>query len=117
MPPNFFIMPIKPLERYYEKRINRLATLLYETVEEDSPGYFHDVRVEIKKIRAFYALVKSCHRKFRQKKYSGSLQKVFKAAGRVRDPQVRYELLLKHRILSTRSSSAKQLLEKTGSEK
>jgi CHAD domain-containing protein len=82
----------------------------YEVIEKNfvasrstlSADAIHDMRVEIKRLRAFYRLVGHLDSSFIAKEHFRKIRKLFRAAGKVRDVQVQKELFAdisqKHKI-------------------
>jgi CHAD domain-containing protein len=72
------------LKRYLRKRINTLIRELSTPKFERNEETFHQVRVEIKKIKALYELINSFDKNFHKKKSLKTFKELFFDAGRVR---------------------------------
>lgn len=88
-------MILECFEDYYrsqQEKIGRNYSLAVKFHDEDG---IHDMRVEIKRLRAFFHLVEGINPNFQAKPNLKKIQKLFKSAGRVRDIHVQQELVRK----------------------
>jgi CHAD domain-containing protein len=81
------------------RKINRCLGLSLRYFAEDD---IHELRVEIKRLRASTALTAWMNPAFRSKRVLKPIRKVFKAAGRLRDLHVQRHLLSLHLVESAR---------------
>ncbi len=84
---------MKALNRYAEKRFKRLKTLLKSFPNEKEKEYLHQIRLEIKRIKALLRLIHFNDNKFRDHKHYIPLRDIFRASGKIRDAGLRKELL------------------------
>ena len=88
-------MILECFEDYYrsqQEKIERNYDLAVKFHDEDG---IHDMRVEIKRLRAFFHLIQGVNPNFRTKPNLKKIQKLFKSAGTVRDIHVQLELVRK----------------------
>jgi CHAD domain-containing protein len=76
------------LKKYYHKRVYSIRLLLEKPQENFTEKDFHTLRVEIKRIKAVYALVNACVKNFNRKKNLKPLTTFFRQAGKVRELQL-----------------------------
>ena len=76
------------LKRYFRKRINTLIRETSTPPLERNEETFHQLRVEVKKIKALYELINFCDKKFHKKKSLKIFKDVFASAGDVRNLQI-----------------------------
>ena len=86
---------MKDLNKYLKKRSKNIESLLLTPRLNCTPEIFHDLRVEIKKLRSLFSLLKFAVG-FNQKKMDKPFRKVFKQAGRVREIHVEEEMLQRY---------------------
>jgi CHAD domain-containing protein len=86
----------KQLVKYFRKHVDAVKELIKKTDEQLTAEDFHQLRVEIKKIRAFAAMLKASTRKFNPGKIIKPLKKIFDQAGKVRQVQLAEEALQRH---------------------
>ena len=79
---------MKALRTYLKTRKKALLSLLETPRKEYTTETFHQLRVEIKKLNAFFDLVDSSSKKFRRKKMIAPFKIIFRQAGKVRDLQI-----------------------------
>src|SRR6478672_10443385 len=80
---------------YYEERIQSIGFILRKPQDAISGNDIHDLRVEIKKLRAVAQLVQYCASDFRKKKFLKPYNKIFKEAGQVRELQIEVSMFKK----------------------
>lgn len=85
----------KKLNSYLGSRINRVSGLLLRA-GSFTPEDFHELRVEIKKIKAFFKLVSYFNRTFPKGRLFKPLRSLFKAAGKVRELHVEEGIIEKY---------------------
>jgi CHAD domain-containing protein len=81
------------LKRYFRERINKTILEFSTTPLERTEETFHDLRVDIKKIKALYELIHYCTKKFHRHKSFKVYTEVFKAAGEVRDTHIKESII------------------------
>ena len=83
------------LEKYFQKSTDHVLSLFEKGDGNFSKKDFHDVRVEIKRIKALAALLEIINKKFSRKKFLQPFETIFNHAARVREPQVKHEMISK----------------------
>lgn len=83
---------LKELIKYLKKRRKNIRSLLTTPRLHCTPGIFHDLRVEIKKLRSLISLLRFSA-SFNLKKIDKPFIKVFKQAGKIREMQIEEEML------------------------
>jgi CHAD domain-containing protein len=74
--------------KFFKKRLSALKSLLKKPRKKVSVDDFHELRVEIKKIRAALALLNFSAKGFKRKRTEKGFDKIFKQAGAVRELQL-----------------------------
>lgn len=82
------------LRKYFNKRIETIHEILILPPADLTHDVVHQLRIEIKKMRALYGLLKKCSKGFPYKKFIRPLNELFDTAGEWRALQVQ-EILLK----------------------
>ncbi len=77
---------------YYQARCESLEEYFFNASISFDPDAIHDLRVEIKQLRAFFRLIQWITPEFTAKKNIRNIRKLFKAAGNLRDVHVQQEL-------------------------
>lgn len=77
---------------YYSARCDSLEDAFFKAVAYFDPEGVHDLRVEVKQLRAFFRLLENIAPKFKGKKHIQHFRALFKAAGDLRDIHVQQEL-------------------------
>lgn len=77
--------------RYYKKCLNRIGKILKQ--DDFTEETVHQLRVEIKKIRALFILLHHIDRKFPTHKFYKPFETIFEMAGKTRAVQVEEKLL------------------------
>lgn len=83
----------KLLIDHYQNRFNKIRENYYLAVVKNDVEGFHELRVQIKQMRAYFNLIESLHCDFEAKKQFRGFRKVFKEAGIVRDIHVQQALV------------------------
>ena len=78
-----------------KKRSHKIYTQVDEQVRFYSTAYFHDLRVEIKKMNAALKLVKFCSPEFPRKRILKPYKELSKSAGEVRELQLEESVIRK----------------------
>jgi CHAD domain-containing protein len=84
---------MEELEIYSENRKRALNLILQKAPEKYTVETFHELRVEIKKVKALFELIAFCYKKFKLKKTFRPFRIIFKAAGKVRELQLQQIIL------------------------
>jgi len=87
-------MPFGCIEDYHSSRYELIKKNFLASRDTFSAESIHDMRVEIKRLRAFYRFVGRLNRSFQAKPHFREIRQLFKAAGGLRDIQVQKELFL-----------------------
>ncbi len=88
-------MILECFEEYYRSQHEKIERNYFLAVKYHDEDGIHDMRVEIKRLRAFFRLVEGINPNFQAKPNLKKIQKLFKSAGRVRDIHVQQELVRK----------------------
>ncbi len=109
--------------RFLKKRIKMLETLINTHQSHSNVKFFHLIRVEIKKIRSIIQMIDLYSNKTVSQKSTKPIDKIYKAAGKVRSMQIekelldmkfqKYPLLDYHKRLSSKLKNAKTAFNKT----
>src|SRR5262245_15090748 len=83
------------LKKYLRKRERKTTGLLDKPDQKFTQDNFHDLRVEIKKVRALAAMLESIVKNFDAKKILKPLKNIFSQAGKVRELQLEENMLHK----------------------
>lgn len=79
--------------QYFMRRHKKIASNYLLAAEKGDSDGFHDLRVEIKQVRALFNMVSYLDPEFKKKRRFRNFKKLFKAAGIVRDVHVQQEIL------------------------
>jgi CHAD domain-containing protein len=86
----------KQLAKYFIKRVDAIEGLIKQSDAQLTKDYFHQLRVEIKKIQALAEMLKSSTKGFNPKKVISPIRKIFDQAGKIRQIQLAEETLKKY---------------------
>jgi CHAD domain-containing protein len=86
----------KSLYKYLKNRIEKIAIIIEKPRHNYNVETFHQLRVEIKKLHAAFALIKFGAVAFKLKKQFKPFQVIFKYAGKVRQIQIEQVVLLNY---------------------
>lgn len=78
---------------YFKKRLKRIEEILHITQEEITKESVHELRLEIKKVKALFTLLRYSSSNFPANKYYRQFKTIFEKAGDIRTIQVEQELL------------------------
>lgn len=82
------------LNSYHRHEIRTLKKSLHKATEGSDKKAIHELRVSVKKLKAFYKLIENLYpRRFDATKHIRPFHKVFESAGAIREIQVNKELL------------------------
>ncbi len=99
-------------------RLLAIENILEKPRSKFTPGTFHKLRVEIKKLNALFDLLSDCSEKFNRVKIFKPFKKIFRQAGKVRELQLEETILKKFKLISVLSdyiiSVRKQRLREQG---
>lgn len=106
---------MRKLITYLKKRVKAINSILEKPADEYSTRTFHELRVEIKKVKALFDLINHCSEEFEFEKHFNPFKKIYKQAGKVRDLQLEEQLLDKYQsffaLSEYRSKLSSKLLE------
>src|ERR1043166_9475588 len=85
-------------KKYFKKRERSMLSLLKKTEKTFTVEDFHQLRVEIKKLKALFKLAGFCLNDFDRKKIFRPLKQLFRQAGKVRETQLEEAIIKKHAI-------------------
>lgn len=80
--------PAGHIEKYYSKRIESINGILQKSPEKITEEDYHDLRVDIKKLKALMALLNFCARSFNKKTLFHPFVPIFRQAGKIRELQL-----------------------------
>jgi CHAD domain-containing protein len=89
---------MKKTENYFEKHSSEMNKLISESAFSFTTEDFHQLRVEIKRIKALTELINFCSDDFKKKKSFRPFKKIFRQAGTVRDFQLEEKALKKSKF-------------------
>ncbi|MFC1508720.1 CHAD domain-containing protein [Candidatus Omnitrophota bacterium] len=78
---------------YYTLKLESIRHNFKLAQEHNDPDGIHDLRVDLKRMKAFFALVESINHGFKAKKEFRNFKKIARNTGRLRDVQVQTELI------------------------
>ena len=87
---------MKTLRKYLKNRELAISLLVEKPNHKYTSDTFHKLRVEIKKLDAFFALLKFCFKDFKRKKTFKPFKQIFLQAGKIRELQIEEEMLKKY---------------------
>lgn len=85
-----------PLEKYFAQRVKNLFNNLHDFELNGDETSLHDLRVEIKKMRAIIKFLATIYSKQQLKKPAHLIRAIFQKAGEVRESQLLQQWLHKH---------------------
>ncbi|QEC66282.1 CHAD domain-containing protein [Panacibacter ginsenosidivorans] len=88
-----------PLEKYFAQRVKNLFNNLHDFELNGDEVSMHDLRVEIKKLRAIIKFLGTIYPKQQLKKTSHLLRSIFQKAGEIRESQLLQQWLHKHQFI------------------
>lgn len=89
-------MLIQEFAKYYDTRVSNISELFMAASKNGNENAVHDLRVDIKKLRAFFELMKEIGLKSDMKKAFAPIKRLFKSAAAIRDVQVLQTLVREH---------------------
>lgn len=87
---------MKTLKKYLINRAVAINFILEKSRAKYSTSTFHKLRVEIKKLNAFFGLVNYCSKDFKHKKHFKPFKEIFRQAGKIRELQLEALMLNKY---------------------
>lgn len=90
---NTVLLSMKALEQFTKKRFKRLETFLKSFPAGNEKEELHQIRLEIKRIKALLRLIHFNDKGFRDHKHFIPLRTIFRETGKIRDTGLRQELL------------------------
>jgi len=84
---------MRALKQFTKKRFRRLLTFLESFPNGNEKEELHQIRLEIKRIKAMLRLIHFNDKKFRDHKHYIPLRDIFRETGKIRDTDLRKELL------------------------
>jgi len=89
--------PSAQVKAFFQKQANNLFGYFENPQKSFSEKDFHLIRVSIKRIKALLDLLNKAEPKVQRKKYFNPFEKIFEQAAKIRDPQVKLNLLAHYR--------------------
>ena len=88
-----------PLEKYFALRTKNMFNHLHDFELNGDEGSMHDLRVEIKKMRAIFKFLRTIYSKQHLKKPEHQLRNIFQTAGEIREQQLLQIWLQKYQFV------------------
>src|SRR3954468_23357296 len=88
-----------PLEKYFSQRTKNLFNHLHDFELADDEVALHDLRVEIKKLRAIIKFLRTVYPEQKLKKPAHALRAIFQNAGEIREMQIIHQWLQKNNFI------------------
>ena len=108
---------MKELVTYFKTRESALNLILEKAPDSYTVETFHELRVEIKKLKALFELIAFCSKKFKTRKTFKPFRTIFKEAGKIRELQLQQTILEKqpnfHLLKKYPNRLKKQEIKKT----
>jgi len=92
---------VKRFEEYCQSEIRSLTRHLRDYGRRQKPEALHQMRVEVKKIKAIMAVINGCVREFKAHKNFIPFRNIFRKAGSIREPEVLARLLTRYKVDET----------------
>lgn len=103
---------MKTLETYFKKKASTIHLLLDQESKSFTADTFHQLRVEIKRVKALVDLIAFCSHKWNPKKTFEPFKVIFKQAGKVREIQLQLALLEQQPSFNSLTGCRKQYKKK-----
>ena len=84
---------MKELVTYFKTRESALNLILEKAPDSYTVETFHELRVEIKKLKALFELIAFCSKKFKSRETFKPFRTIFKEAGKIRELQLEQTIL------------------------
>src|SRR4030095_15595259 len=108
---------MKSSKKYLEKMFEEILQLLKKPRQSYRVDTYHDLRVEIKQLKAFCKLINDSLKKFSYKKLYSPYDDVFNQAGNVRELQVKTNMLKKYATNKFMKAYIRDIVNLTGEER
>jgi CHAD domain-containing protein len=92
---------MKSLDIYANRRLTRLEKLLRSFSKQNEFKSFHDIRLEIKKIKMLLSLIQFNNKNFKSHKYYIPFRTIFRLAGKLREAGLHADLLARYTHIHT----------------
>ena len=92
---------MKRLEEYTQSEIKSLINHLRNYRRQGKPDALHQIRVDIKKIKAVLAAINGCLKGFKAHKNFVPFRNIFRKAGNIREPDVLARMLSRYNLDET----------------
>lgn len=103
---------MKALDTYFKKQASTIHLLLNQEPKNFTADTFHQLRVEIKRVKALVDLIAFCSKKWNTKKTFKPFKIIFKQAGKVREIQLQLALLEEQPSFNSLTGCRKQYKKK-----
>lgn len=102
-----------PLQKYFSQRVKNLFNHLHDFDVSAEEGALHDLRVELKKLRAVIKFLQQVYSKQKLKRPAHLLRTIFQEAGEIREYQLLQQWLRKYnlKVLEEKYFPPQQLAE------
>jgi len=87
-----------PFQIYYSQRVKNLFNYLHDYELKGDDVSLHDLRIEMKKLRAIISFLKTVYAKQKMKKVSHKIRAIFQEAGEIREYQLLLQWLAKNEL-------------------
>lgn len=84
---------MKALETYFKTRKRALNLILKKAPDSYTVETFHQLRIEIKRLKALFELITFCSKKFKPRKTFKPFRIIFREVGKIRDLQLEQTIL------------------------
>jgi CHAD domain-containing protein len=98
---------VKGFEKFSHRQFKQLKKHLKNYARSGEPAAIHQIRVDIKKIKAILGVIEHSVKNFQSHKNFIPFRKIFRRAGEIREPDVYNQLLLQYKVNGAPKSSIK----------
>ena len=92
---------MEKIKKYLDKHSSAIGLLFSKAQKTNTQTYYHQLRIEIKKLRALIDLIGHFDKKFKPNKALKPFHKIFESAGKIRELQLEESQMKKHYSPST----------------
>lgn len=92
---------MEKIKKYLDKHSSAIGLLFSKAQKSNTPTYYHQLRIEIKKLRALIDIISHVDKKFNSKKALKPFHNIFQSAGKIREIQLEESMMKKHYSAST----------------
>ncbi|MBK7302626.1 MAG: CHAD domain-containing protein [Saprospiraceae bacterium] len=92
---------MEKIKKYLDKHSSAIGLLFSKAQKTNTQTYYHQLRIEIKKLRALIDLIGHFDKKFKPNKALKPFHKIFESAGKIRELQLEESQMKKHYSATT----------------